>query len=61
VVESSDCSSRGSEFNSQQPHGGFQASVMASNALFWCVLCICVLIYIKQINLNKTKFCAAAT
>jgi hypothetical protein len=31
------CSSRGSEFNSQQPHGGSQPSVMGSDALFWCV------------------------
>ena len=28
--------SRGSEFNSQQPHGGLQPSVMGSDAL-WCV------------------------
>jgi hypothetical protein len=32
-----DCSSRGPEFNSQQPHGGSQPSVMESNALFCCV------------------------
>jgi hypothetical protein len=25
------------EFNSQQPHGGLQPSVMGSDALFWCV------------------------
>jgi hypothetical protein len=31
------CSSRGPEFNSQQPHGGSQPSVMGSDALFWCV------------------------
>jgi hypothetical protein len=37
VVESTDCSSRGPEFKSQQPHGGSQPSVMGSNALFWCV------------------------
>jgi hypothetical protein len=37
VVKSTDCSSRGSEFNSQQPHGGSQPSVMGSDALFWCV------------------------
>jgi hypothetical protein len=28
VVKSTDCSSRGPEFNSQQPHGGSQPSVM---------------------------------
>ena len=27
----------GPEFNSQQPHGGSQSSVMGSDALFWCV------------------------
>ena len=29
--------SKGPEFNSQQPHGGSQPSVMGSDALFWCV------------------------
>jgi hypothetical protein len=29
--------SRGPEFNSQQPHGGSQPPVMRSDALFWCV------------------------
>ncbi|EDL40599.1 mCG21386, isoform CRA_a [Mus musculus] len=28
TVKSTDCSSRGPEFNSQQPHGGSQLSVM---------------------------------
>jgi hypothetical protein len=37
VVKSTDCSSRGPEFKSQQPHGGSQPSVMGSDALFWCV------------------------
>ena len=30
-----DCSSRGPEFNSQQPDGGSQLSVMGSDAPFW--------------------------
>jgi hypothetical protein len=34
VVKSTDCSSRGPEFNSQQPHGGSQPSVMGSDVLF---------------------------
>jgi hypothetical protein len=34
VVKSTDCSSRGPEFNSQQPHGGSQPSIMGSDALF---------------------------
>jgi hypothetical protein len=37
VVKSTDCSSGGPEFKSQQPHGGSQPSVMWSDALFWCV------------------------
>ena len=37
VVKRTDCSSRGPEFKSQQPHGGSQPSVMRSDALFWCV------------------------
>ena len=35
VVKSIACSSKGPEFNSQQPHGGSQPSVMRSGALFW--------------------------
>jgi hypothetical protein len=31
VVKSTDCSSRGPEFNSQQPHGGSQPSLMGSD------------------------------
>jgi hypothetical protein len=34
VVKSTDCSSRGPEFISQQPCGGSQPSVMGFNALF---------------------------
>jgi hypothetical protein len=37
VVKSTDCSPRGPEFNSQQPHDGSQPSVMGSDAFFWCV------------------------
>jgi hypothetical protein len=37
VVKSTECSSRGSEFKSQQLHCGSQPSVMASDALFSCV------------------------
>ncbi|EDL92699.1 rCG63222 [Rattus norvegicus] len=32
-----DCSSRGHELNSQQPHGGSQPSVKRSDSLFWCI------------------------
>ena len=31
-VKSTDCSSRGPEFDSQQPHGGSQLSIMGSSA-----------------------------
>jgi hypothetical protein len=43
------CSSRGPEFNSQQPHGDLQSSVMSSEALFWCagIHADRILIYIK--------------
>jgi hypothetical protein len=37
AVKSIDCSSRGPEFNSQQPHGGSQPSVMGSYVYLWCV------------------------
>jgi hypothetical protein len=37
VVKSTDYSFRGSEVNSQEPHGGSKLSVMGSDALFWCV------------------------
>jgi hypothetical protein len=37
VVESTGCSSRGPEFNFQQPLGGSRPSVMRSDALFWCI------------------------
>jgi hypothetical protein len=34
-VKSTGCSSRGSEFNSQQPHGCSEPSIVKSWALFW--------------------------
>jgi hypothetical protein len=37
VVKSTDSSSRGPEFNSQQPHDGSQPSVMVSQVVFCCV------------------------
>ena len=37
VVKSTNCSSEGPEFKSQQPHGGSQPSIMRSDALFWGV------------------------
>jgi hypothetical protein len=35
AVKGTDCSSKGPEFKSQQPHGGSKPSVMRSDALFW--------------------------
>jgi hypothetical protein len=37
ATKSTDYSSEGPEFKSQQSHGGSQPSVMRSDALFWCV------------------------
>ena len=37
VVKSTDCSSEGPEFKSQQPHGGSKPSVMRSDSFFWSV------------------------
>jgi hypothetical protein len=37
AVKTTDCSSEGPKFKSQQPHGGSQPSVMRSDTLFWCV------------------------
>jgi hypothetical protein len=34
AVKRTNCSSEGPKFNSQQPHGGSQPSVMRSDALF---------------------------
>ena len=36
-VKNTNCPSKGPEFNSQQPQGGSQPSVMESGALFQCV------------------------
>jgi hypothetical protein len=37
VVKSTDCSSRGPEFKSQQPHDGSQLFVMPSDTRSWGV------------------------
>jgi hypothetical protein len=52
VVKSTNCSSRGPEFNSSMPHGGSQPSVMvmpssgASEDSYSVYVCMCVCIYI---------------
>ena len=35
--KSTDCSTEGPEFNSQQPHGSSQPPIMRSDALLWCI------------------------
>jgi hypothetical protein len=58
VVKSTDCSSRGPEFHSQQPHGGSQPSVMGSDTLFWCIWRQLQCTHIHKINKSflKRKF-----
>jgi hypothetical protein len=36
-LRGTDCSSKGPEFKSQQPHGASQPPIMRFDALFWCV------------------------
>jgi hypothetical protein len=59
VVKHTDCSSKDPEFNSQQPHGASQPSVMGSNTLSSsvCLKTAAVYLYIlkKEINLWKKK------
>jgi hypothetical protein len=50
AVKSTDCSSGGPEFNSQQPHGDLQLSVMGSSAVFWCFYRPVQCTHINEIN-----------
>jgi hypothetical protein len=50
VDKSTDCSSRVPEFNSQQPHGSSQPSVMGSDAHFWCASEDSYSVFIEIIN-----------
>jgi hypothetical protein len=58
AVKSNDCSSRGPEFNSQQPHGGWQPSVMRSDAFFLDVwrLLLCTVYSYSIHKINKSVF-----
>ena len=56
AVKSTDCSSRSPEFNSQQPHGGSQPSVMGSDALFWWVWRQWQYTYTYMHKINKQIF-----
>ena len=55
VVKSTDCSHRGPQFNSQQPYGGSQPSVMELDALFWCVWGQLQCTHIYKINKSLKK------
>jgi hypothetical protein len=52
VVKSTDCSFRGPEFNSQQPHCGSELSVMGSDVFVSCVDIyeVSALIYTKYVK-----------
>jgi len=58
VVKSTDCSSRGPEFNSQHPLGASQPFIMRSNSYFWHagVHADRALIYIKYMNNSLNMF-----
>lgn len=47
----SDCSSKGSEFKSQQPHGSSQPSIVGSNALFWPAG-----VHVELLHKNRNNF-----
>jgi hypothetical protein len=56
VVKSTDCSSRGPEFKSQQPYGGSQPSVTRPDSLLWCLKTATVYLHIiNKINLFLKK------
>jgi hypothetical protein len=57
AVKSTDCSSRGPEFNFQLPHDGSHPSVMGFDALFWCVWRRLQCTHVHEINLwGKERF-----
>jgi hypothetical protein len=55
VVKSTDCSSRGSAFNSHPLYGGLQSSIMGSDSLFWCVWRQLQYTHINKINESLKK------
>jgi hypothetical protein len=54
-LKSTDCSSEGPEFKSQQPHSGSQPSVMRSHALFWSLKTATVYLHIIILKRKKRK------
>ena len=59
AIKSTGCSVRGPKFNSQQPYGGSQPSVMRSNGLFWCVWrqqqCTQIYIHIHYVHIHMQE------
>jgi hypothetical protein len=55
AVKSTGCSSRGPEFNSQQPHGGSQPSDLMPSSGMQGICADRALIYIKQTNKQTNK------
>jgi hypothetical protein len=55
VVKNTDCSSRGPEFNSQQPDGGSQPSETRPDSLFWCLKIATVYLHVINKILKKKK------
>jgi hypothetical protein len=58
MSKSTDCSSRGPEFNSQQLHGGSQPFIMGSDALFLlvCLKTVTVILLCLHRHLIKCIF-----
>jgi hypothetical protein len=54
AVKSTDCSSRGPEFKSQQPHGGSQPSVTRPDSLSWCLKTATVYLHMIKTKQNRT-------
>jgi hypothetical protein len=55
MVKSTACSSKGPEFNSQQPHGVSQPSIPGSDAFFWHASVYTGRALIHKINKNVFK------
>jgi hypothetical protein len=53
--KSTDCSSEGPKFKSQQPHGGSQPSVVTYDTLFWCLKTATMYLHIINKFFKKKK------
>jgi hypothetical protein len=59
AVKSTDCSSEGPQFKSQQPHGGLQPSAMRSDAFFLgylktAAVHLCIIINKSLVEMKKS-------